>query len=323
MNISVLDTDHLGDDIDFTPLTHLANRYGGRCTLYDNTSDEDFFSHCMSSQILVANRVKFTQDKLKRLNDLKLIAITATGFNSIDIDAAKLLKIGVANVPHYSTPSVTQFTFSSLFFLMNHMSFYDSFVKSGRYSKGIVSSNLDRSWHELKSLTWGIIGMGHIGREVARIAKTFGSHVVYYSTSGKNMNAPYTHLPLLQLLSESDIISVHAPLNTVTRGLLNAETLSRVKKNAILINVGRGGIIDEEAIANMINTNAIGGVVIDVFEREPLHPSNPLLSVKYPERLLLTPHIAWSSIEARRKLVQVVHSNITAFLEGREENRVC
>jgi len=206
--------------------------------------------------------------------------------------------------------------------LYEKLRYYDTYVKSGQYIKSDNFSHFKVRFHELAGKTWGIIGLGEIGRGVANIAKAFGCEVIYYSTSGKNNNSDYKRVDLDTLLSESDIVSIHAPLNDMTRGLIGESQLRMMKKDAILLNLGRGPIIDEQALTKALKENWIGGAGLDVLSAEPMSASNPLIEIQDSTKLIITPHIAWATVEARRKVVDEVYKNIEAFLKGEERNIV-
>ena len=263
--------------------------------------------------VVVTNKVVITKEHMLKTPTLKLICVAATGMNNVDLDAASELGISVKNVAGYSTDSVVQHTFSMLFYLMGHSRYYDESVKSKAYSRRGIFTDVSRPFFEIKGKTWGIVGLGAIGREVARAASAFGANVIYYSTSGRNHSDEFEQVVLHRLLESSDIISIHAPLNERTKNLLNYEKLQHLKERAIVLNLGRGGIIDEDAVASIVDEREIY-FGLDVFEKEPLPEESPLLAVKNPERLYLTPHIAWTSVEAREKLIASVCKNIQESL---------
>lgn len=236
--------------------------------------------------------------------------------NNVDLEAANELGIHVKNAIAYSSNSVAQHTFSVILQLHHQISYYDKYVKSGEYAKSDIFTHYGPAIHEIHNKSFGIIGLGNIGKTVANIAQAFGANISYYSTSGKNRNTEYKHASLKELLRTSDIISIHAPLNEKTQNMISEAQFSMMKSSAILVNVGRGGIVDESALANAINNHKIGGACIDVFENEPIDKNHPLLSVKHPECLVLTPHNAWASVESRAKLIDIVCENIEAYLES-------
>jgi len=259
--------------------------------------------------VVVTNKVVITKEHMQNTPTLKLICVAATGTNNVDLNAAKELGIEVKNVAGYSTDSVVQHTFSMLFYLLGHARYYDEVVKSKEYSRSGVFTNVSRPFSEIKGKTWGIIGLGAIGREVARVAKAFGAYVIYYSTSGRNSSDEFEQVVLHRLLESSDIISIHAPLNEKTDNLLDYEQLQHIKEKAAVLNLGRGGIINEEAVAKIVDERELY-FGLDVFVKEPLPEESPLLQVKNVQQLYLTPHIAWTSVEAREKLIASVCKNI-------------
>ncbi len=210
-----------------------------------------------------------------------------------------------------------------LFYLLEHLRYYDEYVKSGGYAKSPIFTHIGKPFWEIYGKTWGIIGLGTIGKKVAQIAESFGCDVIYYSTSGKNTAQKYPHKALDELLSISDIVSIHAPLNEYTKNLITYEKLKLMKKTAILLNLGRGGIVNEEDLAKALDEGLIAAAGLDVLEKEPMNLDNPLLQIKNKDRLLITPHIAWTSIEARQTLVKEIYLNIDAFIHGKQRNRVC
>ncbi len=294
----------------------------GECIVYDMTNKEEVVDRIKDANIVLTNKVILNEDNLKHAKNLELICEMATGFNNIDIEYAKKNGIAVTNVAGYSTNTVVQHTFATLLHLYDKISYYDNFVKSGEYSNSHMFTNLDRPFNELMGKTWGIVGLGAIGRGVAKVCEAFGVNVIYYSTSGKNNNSDYRRVNLEELLKESDIISIHAPLNDNTKGLINYETLCQMKKEAVIVNMGRGPIIVDEDLAKAIDEEKISGAALDVFSVEPIQKDNPLLSVKNKDRLVLTPHIAWASIEARNRLFNDLLENIRAYNKGEKRNRV-
>ena len=281
----------------------------GEVTIFQKTGPEETLERIKDADVVVTNKVVITKEMMLHTLHLKLIAIAATGMNNVDTQAAKELGIEVKNVAGYSTASVVQHTFAMLFYLLEHSRYYDDVVKSGRYSKSGVFTDVSRPFWEVSGKKWGIVGLGAIGKGVAEAATAFGADILYYSTSGKNSFAKYKRVTLDELLMQSDIVSIHAPLNERTRNLIGYEELAKMKENAILLNLGRGGIVDEEAVAKIVDEKELF-IGLDVFEKEPLPESSPLLRVKNEDRLHLTPHIAWTSEEARKKLVEGVIANI-------------
>ncbi len=314
--IVVLDSITLGN-VDFDKLKEF-----GEVILYDKTKAEEVKERIKDASIILTNKVVLNKDNLKNAEKLEIICETATGFNNIDVEYAKSKNIAVTNVAGYSTPTVAQHTFATLLHLYDKIGYYDEFVKSGEYSKSGMFTNLDRPFNDIEGKTWGIIGLGNIGKKVAKIAEAFGAKVVYYSTSGKNNNLEYKRIELDELLSESDIISIHSPLNKNTQGLFNYDNLKKMKKTSVLINMGRGPIVVEEDLAKAIDENIISGAALDVFSVEPMPENSSLLKIKNKEKIVMTPHIAWASIEARERLFNDLIENIKAFYKGEMRNRV-
>ncbi|QEN03957.1 D-2-hydroxyacid dehydrogenase [Thiospirochaeta perfilievii] len=317
MNLAILDAATLGMDLDLTPF----NKFGD-VTIYQSTSNQELVSHGYNADILILNKFVLGEEEFKKLPNLKLVCLTATGYNNIDVEKAKIYNIRVTNVEGYSTNSVAQHTFSMLLYQLQHLKYYDEYIKSGSYQGSKTFTHIERSWTEISGKTWGIIGLGNIGRSVAKIAKSFGANVIYTSTSGVKREEEYTEVTLKELLTKSDIISIHAPLNSKTDNLISIKEFLLVKKNLIILNLGRGGIINEKALAHAIDNGLISGACIDVLTSEPVKDDNPLVNLKNKDKLFITPHIAWASIEARNRVVSEICENITSFLNGEERNWV-
>ena len=284
----------------------------GDVEVYQKTSQDETLQRIIDADVVVTNKVVISAEHMKKATNLKLICVAATGMNNVDLAAAEFQEIQVKNVIAYSTESVIQHTFSMLFYLMGHSRYYDDVVKSGTYSKSGLFTDVTHPFYEVFGKKWGIIGLGQIGLGVAKVADAFGADVNYYSTSGKNASQPYHRLKLDTLLRECDIISIHAPLNDDTKNLLDYKELSKLKDGAVVLNLGRGGIINEDAIAKIIDEkNLYFG--LDVLTQEPLDAQSSLLSVKNQENLYITPHIAWTSVEARKKLIASVIKNIKSL----------
>lgn len=294
----------------------------GEVRYYDTTDISEVKERVREANIVLTNKVILNRENLSEANNLEFIAEVATGFNNIDIEYAKEKGIGVANVAGYSTNAVVQHTFAATLALLDEVAYYDNYVKSGEYSKSGLFTCLDRPYYEIEGKTWGIIGLGNIGKKVAKIAEAFGAKVVYYSTTGINSNSDFSRVSFDELLSKSDIISIHAPLSKNTLGLINYEALCKMKNSAILVNMGRGPIVVEEDLARAIDEDKIRGAALDVFEVEPIKVNSPLLTMKNKDRIILSPHIAWASVEARERLFNEVVENITAFYNGEIRNRV-
>jgi len=285
----------------------------GDFEMFDSTAPEQVVERCLEKDVVIVNKVVLDSSIMKQLPDLKLICVAATGVNNVDMNYAKQNGIDVRNVNGYSTDSVAQLTFTMLLYLVNKPSYYDNYVKSGAYSRSNSFTHHKESFWELKGKRMGIIGLGTIGRQVARIAESFGMEVVFYSTSGRNNHISYKRFELDDLLKSSDVVTIHAPLNNRTRNLITYEKIKLMRPCAILLNLGRGGIINEWDLARALNENLIGAAGIDVLEHEPIEPGNPLLRIYNKEKILITPHMAWASRESRELLVEKLVRNIEMF----------
>lgn len=288
----------------------------GDYTGYDVTRPAQRIERIKGHNVVITNKVVIDRDVMDACPELKLICIVATGMNNVDLDYAAKKGIPVKNVAGYSTESVTQCTFSLLFYLLNASRYYDDYVKSGQYAVSPVFTHLGREFWELAGKRFGIVGMGTIGKRVAEVASAFGAKVAYTSTSGKNLEGTgYPHLPLEELLQTADVVSIHCPLNDRTRNLLTESRLRMMKPTAYLLNMGRGGIVDEAALARILDENCIAGAALDVLSAEPIVPDSPLLKIRHQGKLFITPHIAWASIEARRLLITRTAQNIKSYFD--------
>ncbi len=310
MQIVILDRATLGFDID----VNIFSKFGN-VTSYDSTKENETAQRVKNADIVLTNKVVIGKNEMDNSN-IKLICITATGMNNVDLEYAKEKNIAVKNVAGYSTSSVVQVGFSMILYFVQKLNYYKKYVDEGNWQKNELFTHIDEPFFELDKKRVGIIGLGEIGRNFAKKAKAFDCEVVYYSTSGKNSNSEYKSISLEELLKTSDIISIHAPLNENTKNLLTYENMKNMKDGAILLNLGRGGIINENDLAKLIDEKEIY-CGIDVVSKEPIEESNPLLKVKNKNRLLLTPHIGWASIEARTRLVNMVAKNIEDFIDGK------
>ena len=305
MKIVMLDRNSIGFDIDVDLFAKLGD------FTYHNTEDvETSKTLIKDADVVIFNKTKMNEEILAGAPNVKLLCVTATGFDNIDLEYAASKGIPVRNAVGYSTSSVVQSTFMHILSIMGEGPYYDDCVKSGRYSAMDIFTDPEKNWNELEGKTIGIIGMGNIGSRVAKVAGAFGMNVCYYSTSGTGHCKDYPCLSLEELLSKSDIVSIHAPLNERTNGLIGVSQIALMKPEAILVNMGRGGIVDERALADAVDAGTIAGAALDVFVKEPLPADNPLLHVKHPERLRLAPHAAWASVQARERLVRQIADNI-------------
>ena len=293
----------------------------GRYTAYDDTPRDKVAERLADADVAIANKVLIDGQTMRRLPRLKLICVAATGMNNIDLETAAELGIEVRNAVGYSTYSVAETTLCSALALMREVVYFDEYFKSGRYAAAERMFCYDRPTRQLRGRNWGIVGLGNIGREVARLATAFGCRVSYFSTSGAKREEEYPQLPLGELLADSDIVSIHSPLNDRTRGLIGREELSAMKPAAILINVARGGIVDEQALAEALDNDTIAGAALDVFSSEPLRES-PLYHLRDPYKLLASPHNAWSSAEAIDRLVECIAENIRSSETWRNGARI-
>jgi glycerate dehydrogenase len=312
LEIVILDRETLGGDLNIEPLREI-----GDVIEYANTRPSETLSRIENAHIVISNKVVLTKDVMEKTRNLRLVCIAATGMNNIDLDGAKELGIEVKNVSGYSTPSVVQHTFAMLFYLLEHLKYYDNIVESQLWSLSGIFTDLSHPFFEVSGKRWGIIGLGTIGKEVAKVASSFGAEVSYYSTSGANDNDEYKRVELDELLKSSDIVSIHAPLNENTLNLINDTNLPLLKDRAILLNLGRGGIINETDLAYELNRREIYAG-IDVLATEPIELDNPLMKVEHKDRLLITPHIAWTSIEARERLMGTIIEHIKNFVKETE-----
>lgn len=315
-NIVLLDAKTMGE-FNFEKLNEFGNFTSYELSSYDEVKDR-----IKDANIVITNKVKLDEGSLSMAKNLEIICEMATGFNNIDLEYAKSRNIAVTNVAGYSTNTVAQHTFAMLLSLLNKLSYYDEYVKSGKYTKSDTFTHLDENITDIEGKTFGIVGLGQIGRRVAQIAQGFGANVIYYSTSGRNASSEYKRVELDELLSSADFISIHAPLNQNTNSLMNYENFKKMKDTAIVINMGRGPIIVEKDLAKAIDENLIGGACLDVFEKEPMEKDNALLNVKNKEKLALSPHVAWASVEARIRLFEDMLENIRAFYNGEKRNRL-
>lgn len=317
MKIVELDRETLGYDIDTSVLKTIGDFEEHEAADLETTRE-----YINDADVIIFNKTRMNEELLKDAPNVKMLAITATGFDNIDLEYCKSRGIAAANVKAYSTPAVAQHTFAMALFVLEKISYYDEYVKSGRYSSQSGFCNFDEKYNELSGKTWGIIGMGNIGRSVARIAEAFGCKVIFYSASGNSTCTDYERVELETLLKESDVLSIHCPLSDRTRNLINRDTLKLMKRNAILINVARGPVVNDADLAEALNNGTIAGAGLDVLGVEPMEKDNPLGLIKDSRKLLITPHMAWASVESRQRCFDEVFENIRAFMEGRERNRL-
>ena len=301
MKIVFLDAKSIGEDIDLSGFDAL-----GEVVKYDFTTDEEVPERAADADIIIVNKVNINEKTIGGAEHVKMVCVTATGTNNLDKEYLESRKIIWHNVAGYSTESVTQHTFAMAFYLLEKLRYYDDYVKDEKYIDDTVFTHFANRFFELSGKTWGIIGLGNIGRRVAGIAKSFGCRVIYYSTSGKNHNKEYEEVDFDTLLAESDILSVHAPLDENTQNLMDKEAFEKMKNTAIFLNVGRGPIVVEADLADALEQGRIAAAGLDVLCIEPMSPDNPLRRIKDSDKLLITPHIGWASVEARTRLMQTI-----------------
>ena len=317
MKLVILERNSVGTDVDVSCFEKF-----GEVTCYPNTVAANTAERVKDADIILANKAPLNESTLKDAPNVKLICLLATGFDNVDLAYCKSRGIKVTNVVNYCTSTVAQHTLLLALALSEKIAFYDDYVKSGAYSAQDRFSNFDRTFYDLEGKTWGIIGMGTIGRRVAGLAQAFGCRVIFYSASGKSTCTDYERVEFDTLLQESDILSLHCPLSDRTRGLINKDALSKMKETAILVNVARGPVVDTQALYDALVTDQIAGAGLDVLEQEPMAKDNPLAQIKDSTKLIITPHMAWASLESRTHLVEEVAKNIEAFLAGENRNVV-
>lgn len=309
-NIVFLDADTIGQDIDLSTFEQLGN-----VTIYGFSTPDEMRERVADADIIILNKMQVNAYTLEKASHLKLVCVTATGTNNLDKQYLDQRGIAWRNVAGYSTETVTQHTFALLFYLLEKLAYYDQYVKSEAYVDNTTFTHFTNVFHELFGKTWGIIGLGAIGRRVAQVASDFGCQVIYYSTTGKNNQPDYKRVSFEELLEQSDIISVHAPLTDATQGLMNRAAFQRMKNSAIFLNLGRGPIVVEKDLADALHAKELAAAGLDVLCVEPMSADNPLKAIKDSSRLLITPHIAWASIEARRRLMDIIWHQVKEFME--------
>ena len=309
MKLVFLDTKTIGEDIDLSAYDAL-----GEVVKYGFSTLEEIPERVKDADVLIVNKIAINEQTIGTAKNLKLVCVTATGTNNLDKEYLKKRGIAWRNVAGYSTESVTQHTFALLFYLLEKIRYYDDYVKDEKYINDTVFTHFAEHFNEVNGKTWGIIGLGTIGRRVADIAKAFGAHVIYYSASGSPAQEGYEQVDFETLLATSDIVSVHAPLNEYTKDLMDREAFAKMKKTAIFLNLGRGPIVVEQDLYEALETGEIAAAGLDVLCEEPMRETNPLAKIKDSKKLIITPHIAWASVEARNRLMQIIVEQIREFL---------
>ena len=313
MKVVALEIKNIGEDISVDMFKDF-----GEFETYLTSKPEEMAERCKGADVIIVNKLPVNEKTVGSVDTLKVVLITATGYDNLDMEYLKSRGIAVCNVKGYSTDSVAQHTFALLFYVYEKLRAYDDFVKNGDYARHDIFTYFDEPFNELKGKVWGIVGLGAIGRSVAKIATAFGCEVVYYSTSGKNANNDYEMVDFEKLLEISDIISIHAPLNEKTKYLFNAEAFKKMKKSAVLINVGRGPIINDRDLTDALKNDEIAAAALDVLEKEPMSPDSPYFEIKDSRKLFITPHIAWATKEARERLMLETYKNLRAIVEKTE-----
>ena len=314
MKIAVLDRKSIGED---TPLDGLMKF--GDVAIYDKTDDSEIYERVSDVDCIILNKVKITEAVLEAAKNLKLVCIFATGYDNVDINAARARGVGVCNVPGYSTDSVALFTLANVLALYTHLREDNSYVTSGEYSKSGVPNKLTPVYHEISGKTWGIIGLGNIGRAVAKVAEALGAKVL------ANKRTPvkdYECVDIDTLCRESDIITIHCPLNEQSRGLIDKKRLDLMKRNVVIVNEARGAVVNESDVAEAIKKGMIGAFGSDVYSTEPFSTDHPFYEIKDFCNVLFTPHAAWGSYEARKRCIDIICGNIASYLGGEKVNRV-
>ncbi len=318
MNIVVLERNSVGPDIPVDCFYELGN-----VTCYRNTvTIEEVKERVKDADIIVANKSPMCEESLKDAPNVKMICEFATGYDNCDLAYCKSRGIRVTNVVDYCSAMVAQHTFALALALSQKLPHYDNYVKSGEYSAQDRFSNFDIPFYELEGKTWGIVGMGNIGKRVARIASAFGCKVIFHSVTGKSTVTEYPQVDKNTLLCESDFLSLHCPLSDLSRNFIDKDALAKMKPSAYLVNVARGPVVNNTDLYEALESGKLAGAGLDVLEKEPLQLSNPLSKIKDSNKLIITPHLAWGSVEARMRCVEGVYDNIKAFQRGEERNVV-
>ena len=308
MKIVFLDRKTIGEDIALTKFHAF-----GDLVEYDFSTSQEIPARIEDADIIITNKCNMNEETLAEAKNLKLICVTATGTNNLDKDYLDSHKIAWRNVAGYSTETVTQHTFAMLFYLLEKLRYYDDYVKDGNYINDTSFTHFAEHFSEINGKTWGIIGLGAIGRRVAQIARAFGANVIYYSASGRPAQDGYTQVDFDTLLTTSDIISVHAPLNEHTENLLDKCAFAKMKETCIFLNLGRGPIVVEQDLYDALVNGEIAAAGLDVLSAEPMSEKNPLIKIQDSRRLFITPHIAWASVEARTRLMQIILDQVKEY----------
>lgn len=317
MKIALLERQSLGEQADLSPLKRL-----GEVQTYATTSAEELPDRLHDVDIAVSNKIPIDATGLAKANRLKLICLSATGTDSVDLSATQAKGIAVANITNYSTDAVAQQTMALALGLLTNLVGFDRFVKTGGYTDNYSGDYYRNTIHEIAGHQWGIIGTGHIGQKVAQLATAFGAQVSYFSPTGNTTHNNYQAKSLEQLLTTSDIVSVHTKYSKLTADLLAKPQFKLMKPTAMLLNVSRGRVINENDLAWALNTGQIAAAGLDVTRHEPMQADDALLQIQDSRKLIITPHIGWASVEARQRAVDEIGLNIAAFQRGEQRNIV-
>ena len=314
MKITILDKSTLGEDIDLSPIYAL-----GEVEEFETTAADEIAERLTETDVVIINKIKLNESNLSDAKNLKVISVAATGYDNIDTEFCKKAGIALCNVPGYSTDSVAQVTAAMVLNLVTHIKEYESFVNSGEYSKSGVANKLTPVYHEISSLKWGVVGGGGIGMKVAEIADAIGAEVMICR---RKQEGRFPVVDIDTLCKECDIISLHIPLSDETRNLINAERIASMKSNAVVVNTARGAVTDEKALAEAVKNGRIGGLGVDVYSVEPFTESHPFTEILGLQNVILTPHMAWGSYEARNRCVKIMAENISSYFDGGTKNRI-
>lgn len=313
MKLVFLDTKTLGEDIDFS----IFEKFG-EVDLYQMTAPDEVYERIKDADVIILNKVRINESNLANTS-VKLVCVTATGYDNIDTQYCKSNNIAVCNVQGYSTDSVAQVTVATVLSLYTKLKEYDKFVCDGKYSESDVSLGTKPTFYEVSGKTWGIIGMGNIGKKVAQVAEALGAKVITHSRTPKD---GYENVSIDEMCQRSDIITLHCPLNDESYHLINTQRLAMMKKTAVLVNVARGAVVDERAVTDAIKNGTIAAAGIDVYSKEPIEKTNPYNEIAGMDNVLLTPHMAWGAYESRMRCMSEIVKNIDAFLTGETRNRI-
>lgn len=314
MKITILDRIAMGADTPFEVLNDF-----GEVVFFETTAPSQVLDHISDSDVIILNKVKITADVIEKAQKLKLICVFATGYDNVDLEAARKKGVAVCNVPGYSTDSVVLFTVATVLSLVSHLNEYNDFVRSGAYSASTSANKITPVFHEIKGKTWGIVGGGNIGRAVLRVAEAMGAKVI---VSKRTPSPDLNCVSIEELCRESDIITLHCPLNDGTRELINREKISLMKSNVVLVNEARGAVLSERDVTDAVKEGKIGAFGCDVYSSEPFKEDHPYNEIKDRSNVILTPHAAWGAYEARERCVNIIAKNIASFIQGEKTNRV-